>query len=80
MAALAAGQWAAHAAAARTSAQPHAAQAPQLGESASAGVVAAVVTLAVAARVIHHLLDSRRLAAWETAWRAIGPRWTGRRP
>ena len=87
LAALAAGQWAAHAAAARTSAQPHTAQAPQLGESASAGVVAAVVTLAVAAlalliaaRIIRRLLDSRRLAAWEKAWREIGPRWTGRRP
>jgi hypothetical protein len=45
-----------------------------------------VVTLAVMAlallivlRLIQRFLDWRRLAAWEAAWRAIGPRWTGRR-
>jgi hypothetical protein len=30
-------------------------------------------------RVIQLLLNRRRLAAWESAWSAIEPRWTGRR-
>ena len=58
----------------------------QLGESATAAVLAAVATLAVTAlallivlRLIQRFLGRRRLAAWEAAWRAIGPRWTGRR-
>ncbi len=53
---------------------------------ADAAVLAAVMTLAVMAlmllialRLIQRLLDWRRMAAWEAAWRAIGPRWTGRR-
>jgi hypothetical protein len=59
---------------------------PQLGESASAAVLTAVMTLAVMAlallvmlRLIQRFLNWRRLAAWEAAWRAIGPRWTGHR-
>lgn len=63
MAALAAGQWTAHAA-----------------------VPAALITLAVTAlallgvlRLIQRFLNWRRAAAWEAAWRVVGPRWTGRR-
>ena len=58
----------------------------QLGESAAAAVLASVATLAVTAlallivlRLIQRFLGTRRLAAWEAAWREIGPRWTGRR-
>jgi hypothetical protein len=60
--------------------------APQSGDAADAAALAAVMTLAVMAlvlqialRLIQRLLDWRRMAAWEAAWRAIGPRWTGRR-
>jgi hypothetical protein len=60
--------------------------APQPGDAADAAGLAAVMTLAVMAlvllialRLIQRLLDWRRMAAWETAWRAIGPRWSGRR-
>ena len=59
---------------------------PQPDESTSAAVLAAVTTLAVIAlallvtlRLIQRFLNWRRLAAWETAWQAIGPRWTGHR-
>jgi hypothetical protein len=143
IAALAAGQWTAHAAGAETSAPPHAVHAvllqpatavlggqawvkarwetaggsartgevpapagaaagtavtiwlnasgqvtgpPQRGEPAFAAVLTAVVTLAVMAlamlvvlRLMQHFLNWRRLAAWEAAWRATGPRWTGHR-
>ena len=58
----------------------------QLGESATAAVLASVATLAVTVlallivlRLIQRFLGRRRLAAWEAAWREIGPRWTGRR-
>jgi hypothetical protein len=51
-----------------------------------AAVVTAVMTLAVTAlvllvvlRLIQCFLNWRRLAAWEDAWRATGPRWTGHR-
>jgi hypothetical protein len=37
------------------------------------------LVLLIALRLIQRLLDWRRMAAWEAAWRAIGPRWTGRR-
>jgi hypothetical protein len=150
MAALAAGQWTAHAARIETSAQPHAVRAvllqpatvpagpaaavrgaqvwvrarwesaggfartgevpapagaaagtavtvwlnaagrvtgpPQRDEFVFGAVLTAVMTLAVMAfallvvlRLIQCGLDWRRLAAWEAAWRATGPRWTGRR-
>jgi hypothetical protein len=59
---------------------------PQRGESAFAAVLTAVMTLAVTAsallvvlRLIQCFLDWRRLAAWEAAWRATEPRWTGHR-
>ncbi|HET6191415.1 MAG TPA: hypothetical protein VFE59_30965 [Trebonia sp.] len=58
----------------------------QLGESATAAVLASAATLAAMAlallivlRLIQRFLSRRRLAAWEAAWRATGPRWTGRR-
>jgi hypothetical protein len=59
---------------------------PQRGEFAMAAVITAVMTLAVTAlallvvlRLIQCFLNWRRLAAWEDAWRATGPRWTGHR-
>jgi hypothetical protein len=39
-------------------------------------VVVAVALLAVL-RLSQRFLNWRRLAAWEAAWLAIGPRWTG---
>ena len=47
-----------------------------------AAVLALVVVafaLLAAMRLIRLLLNWRRLAAWEQAWRATGPRWTGHR-
>ena len=80
MAALAAGQWTARAAGTGTSVQPH------RDDFTVAAVVTALMTLAVTAfallivlRLIQCLLNRRRLAAWEAAWRATGPRWTGHR-
>ena len=56
------------------------------GDFAFAAVLTAVVTLAATAfalvvvlRLIQCFLNWRRMAAWEAAWRAIGPRWTGHR-
>ena len=52
------------------------------GDAVLAGILAlAAVGLALLAamRVIRRVLNWRRLAAWEQAWRATGPRWTGRR-
>jgi hypothetical protein len=37
------------------------------------------VLLAVAGTLGHRMLDRRRLRAWETEWRASGPRWSGHR-
>ena len=58
---------------------------PYKGGFAFAAVLAAM-TLAVTAfalltvlRLVQRFLNWRRLAAWETAWRATGPRWTGHR-
>jgi hypothetical protein len=59
---------------------------PQPGEFADEAVASAVITLIavalallVALRLIQRFLNWRHLAAWEAAWRAVGPRWTGRR-
>ena len=59
---------------------------PYKGGFAFAAVLAAMTTLAVTAfalltvlRLVQRFLNWRRLAAWETAWRATGPRWTGHR-
>ena len=43
-----------------------------------APLLLAVVLLAAAA-LAHRALDRRRMAAWDTEWRAVGPRWTQRR-
>ena len=40
-------------------------------------LAAAALALLIVLRLIRRLLDWRRLAAWEAAWRAVGPRWTG---
>jgi hypothetical protein len=60
--------------------------APPPGGSTGAPVLVAVMTLTVMAlallialRLIQRLLDWRRLAAWEVAWRTTGPRWTDHR-
>jgi hypothetical protein len=45
------------------------------GAIAAAPVVLAVALLGVAF-LGRRLLDWRRLAAWETAWTSVGPRWT----
>lgn len=37
------------------------------------------VTIAVFAMLARWLLDRRRLARWETAWLAVGPRWSHQR-
>jgi hypothetical protein len=42
-----------------------------VGAVAGAGLV-----LLIASRVARSLLDRRRLAAWDTAWRVTSPRWT----
>jgi hypothetical protein len=59
---------------------------PYEGGFAFAAVLAAMTTLAVTAfalqavlRLVQRFLNWRRLAAWEAAWRATGPRWTGHR-
>lgn len=44
-----------------------------------ARLIALAVVLAVAALVGRHLLDRRRLAAWDAAWRATGPKWSHHR-
>jgi hypothetical protein len=77
MAAVAVGLWTADAAGSGTSAR----SAPA-GPAVLAGIMAlaaAALALLIVLRLIRRLLDWRRLAAWEAAWRAIGPRWTGRK-
>jgi hypothetical protein len=37
------------------------------------------LALLVMLRLIQYLLNWRRLAAWEAAWRVTGPEWTGHR-
>ena len=52
------------------------------GDAVPAGILAVVaVGLALLAvmRLIRRVLNWRRLAAWEQAWQATGPRWTGHR-
>jgi hypothetical protein len=41
--------------------------------------VATAVVLFGAWLIAHRVLDRRRLASWEAAWRITGPRWTSRR-
>jgi hypothetical protein len=64
-----------------------AAASPPPGPVPSQGVLAAVLTPVLVAlalltvlRLAQRLLNRRRLAAWDAAWSAIGPQWTGRGP
>lgn len=43
-------------------------------------LVAIALTLLAVLRLSQRLLNRQRLAAWETAWSAVAPRWTGHRP
>lgn len=43
------------------------------------GLVVVGLALLAVLRLIQRFLNWRRMAAWEAAWSAIGPRWTGRR-
>jgi hypothetical protein len=59
---------------------------PDRGGFVDAIIFTSVMTLAFAGiglagvlRVVQLFLNRRRLAAWEAAWSAIEPRWTGRR-
>jgi hypothetical protein len=72
---VAAGLWTAHAEDSGTGTR---------GASVEPAVLTGIMALAVAAlallivlRLIRRVLDWRRLAAWEAAWRAVEPRWTG---
>jgi hypothetical protein len=39
-----------------------------------------LLALLIAAEAVsHHLLERRRLNAWDAGWRAVAPRWTGHR-
>jgi hypothetical protein len=60
--------------------QPPPPTAAQLGDRA---VTATSIALAILAMLLAGLallgkraLDKRRLASWETAWLAVGPRWS----
>jgi hypothetical protein len=59
---------------------------PEPGQFADDAALAAVLTLVAVAlalraalQLTRRFLNRRRLAAWEAAWSAIGPRWTGHR-
>jgi hypothetical protein len=59
---------------------------PEPARSPGAAVLAAMVALAAVGlallavlRLTQLFLNWRRLAAWEAAWRSVGPRWTGHR-
>jgi hypothetical protein len=41
-------------------------------------VITLAVLLTITGLVTHWTLDKRRMAAWDTEWRATGPRWTTR--
>ena len=53
---------------------------PELGGAIGTGILLAlaglVVAIAVVSRLARWVLDRRRLASWETAWLAVGPRWS----
>ncbi len=44
----------------------------------AAGVASLAVALSLGGLLAHWSLNQRRLAAWGTAWRSAGPRWTTR--
>jgi hypothetical protein len=74
-AAVAAGLWTAHAEGSGTSARGASVEPAVL--TGIMALAAATLALLIVLRLIRRLMDWRRLAAWEAAWRAIGPRWTG---
>ena len=74
---LVAGPLAAIAAAQTTAGTQAGGSAGEAGMAAIVALVAVAFALLVAMRLIRLLLNWRRLAAWEQAWRATGPRWTG---
>jgi hypothetical protein len=47
--------------------------------AALAVVVGLAVVLSIAASVVRVLANRRRMAAWEKAWEAVGPRWSSLR-
>ena len=47
--------------------------------AAVTGPMAVATVLLGAGALVHWVLDRRRLAAWDAAWRATGPRWTSSR-
>jgi hypothetical protein len=49
------------------------------GLAAASGAAGLACLLFLAGAAARGLLDRRRLAGWETAWRAVGPQWS-RRP
>lgn len=51
----------------------------EAAEAAVLTVIALALVLTVAWVVIRHLLDRRRLAAWDAGWRAAGPSWSHHR-
>jgi uncharacterized membrane protein len=52
----------------------------ELGGAIGTGILLALaalaIVIAVAYRLAQRALDRRRLASWETAWLAVGPRWS----
>jgi hypothetical protein len=56
---------------------------PEPGQAGNLAVLAALAAVALtvlaALRLTQRFLNWRRLAAWEAAWSAVGPRWTGHR-
>ena len=46
-----------------------------LGTGILLALAALAVVVAVATRLFRWLLDRKRMASWETAWLAVGPRW-----
>lgn len=56
----------------------HDSQVPvEAGFAAALGAVALAVALTLVGALVRRVLDSRRMAGWEAAWLATGPRWTG---
>ncbi len=53
---------------------------PELSGAIGTGILLALaglaVVVAVATRLARWVLDRRRIASWETAWLAVGPRWS----
>jgi hypothetical protein len=51
------------------------------GEAAFAGILGVIalgLLLTVTGALACHVLNKRRMAAWDADWRATGPRWTAR--